>query len=234
MQLWSSSRAETFTQGAREGETYWACASGQCNFFESSSSIPTKRAYSDMSHDRPSGTNGNDAPRRCRTCQGEARQFTVTKDGSNKNRRFWTCKNRPDDECGFFEWDDEPPRTSGGSSNNPNDSCLQCGKSGHWARDCPDKNKPERSKSFGSKASGNDITCFKCGVPGHTSNACPQTGPSGSTGGSEPCFNCGKLGHWASQCPDNGRAPKRARSTSSKGQRGTSRGARRGGRGGRS
>ena len=34
--------------------------------------------------------------------------LTVTKESANKGRKFWSCRTA---RCGFFEWDDEPPRT---------------------------------------------------------------------------------------------------------------------------
>ena len=34
--------------------------------------------------------------------------MTVSKESTNKGRKFWSCRGA---RCGFFEWDDEPPRT---------------------------------------------------------------------------------------------------------------------------
>jgi GRF zinc finger len=34
----------------------------------------------------------------------------VVRDGANQGRKFWTCTKGSDSGCGFFEWDDEPPR----------------------------------------------------------------------------------------------------------------------------
>ena len=34
--------------------------------------------------------------------------MSVSKESSNKGRKFWSCRGA---RCGFFEWDDVPPRT---------------------------------------------------------------------------------------------------------------------------
>lgn len=50
-------------------------------------------------------------------CPLEARLDPVKKEGDNQGRLFWHCPSRMPDGCGFFEWDDEPPRAGGSSSN---------------------------------------------------------------------------------------------------------------------
>jgi DNA topoisomerase-3 len=50
--------------------------------------------------------------RQCR-CKEDAAQRTVTKEGANKGRLFWGCAKGKDEGCGFFEWDDEPSKSSG-------------------------------------------------------------------------------------------------------------------------
>jgi DNA topoisomerase-3 len=42
----------------------------------------------------------------CR-CDLTAVQKSVTKEGPNKGRKFWTCPNSEKARCGFFAWDDE-------------------------------------------------------------------------------------------------------------------------------
>lgn len=51
--------------------------------------------------------------RRCK-CDMTAIQRTVTKDGVNKGRVFWTCPNSEKARCGFFEWDDSQGSSEGG------------------------------------------------------------------------------------------------------------------------
>lgn len=55
--------------------------------------------------------------RQCK-CNENAVQRTVVKEGPNKGRVFWVCPNPQDTRprCDFFEWDDEPPRATGGGN----------------------------------------------------------------------------------------------------------------------
>ncbi|KXN84150.1 DNA topoisomerase 3-alpha [Leucoagaricus sp. SymC.cos] len=113
--------------------------------------------------------------------------LTVQKEGKNQGRKFWKCQNTQNaGDCGFFEWDDEPPRQpgvgtggNGGGGVGFSSSCAyadcslrQCDQEGHWSNDCP--NQPKRPRSFGTASSNTsapatavNATCFKCGMVGH-------------------------------------------------------------------
>jgi DNA topoisomerase III len=78
---------------------------------------------------------GGSATKRCK-CDLTAVSRTVSKEGENKGRAFWTCPNSQGNQCGFFEWDDEdggsgqrPPPGSGGSGI----TCYKCNQQGHFA-----------------------------------------------------------------------------------------------------
>ncbi|KAG2135420.1 hypothetical protein DEU56DRAFT_806924 [Suillus clintonianus] len=203
------SQCKTVTQkSAREGKQFYACGVGDgCGFFKWCDDgpvampanpmplVPAKRALaSERSVDA--------LARQCQ-CREDAARRTVTKEGSNKGRIFWGCPKGKDGGCGFFEWDDEPPKpksaapsrpmsTRSASQNDPSSSggkCFKCDQEGHWASACPNGDMTSRSKPA-SKAGG--------------------------SASSDACFKCGQTGHWTSECPDNGGPgpSKRAKSTS--------------------
>lgn len=52
--------------------------------------------------------------RQCK-CELTAVQKTVTKEGPNQGRVFWTCPNSEKARCTYFEWDDDASGGGAGS-----------------------------------------------------------------------------------------------------------------------
>lgn len=252
-------RKVTQQRSFRQGKEYYACSVDKCDFIAwiegqaniaddaSPSLVPAKRALGASQTESDSI-----AVRTCR-CGENASRRTVSKDGGNKGRMFWGCSKGRDEGCGFFEWDDEPSRSTGASTSvtrstsqtNPSSSgrCFRCDQEGHWASACPTV-KPLSTNSHISK--GDASACFKCGKSGHFMNSCPagpsrsDSGPTGMKAGTPSrgeCFSCGQSGHWTADCPENGRPrpSKRAKSTSAstttKGAKSTRAGTRSGSKG---
>ncbi|KAI0268849.1 DNA topoisomerase [Gloeopeniophorella convolvens] len=187
-------------EGANKGRPFRRCGQpAECDFFEwcdepppearpaqsrpGQPSIPAKRPYAEHA-----------APKRYCQCELTAVLKTVSKEGANKGRQFWSCPSQAA-RCNFFEWDDGENGPGAGAG----------AASGHGPGPAP---LSARTQSAGGQPTAGE--CFNCGQPGHWASACPsgnQRGnlkrskttagkTQGGAGGGE-CFKCGKEGHYS-------------------------------------
>ncbi|KDN42125.1 hypothetical protein RSAG8_06983, partial [Rhizoctonia solani AG-8 WAC10335] len=166
-------------------------------------------------------------PRQGAVCQcGEpAGERTVTKEGPNKGRKFFTCgKERT---CDFFEWFDGPSNPSeggfSGSIQKPRSTIPAKRKSAEYT-------PPDDSRRCNCKLTAVQRTVQKDGPnKGRTFWACPNSekarcgffewddnGANGTGGNNFPataraqpsnddqgrCFKCDQPGHWSNACPN--------------------------------
>lgn len=151
-------------EGPNFGKSFYCCGkdmndSTKCNFFKWKDSVvtvttkqnmPLETIVSEFSNVQKSVAASVFGGRivNCK-CLNEAVQRTVSKEGPNKGKLFWTCASKG---CEFFEWCDKvggglnkPSFSSngnagaGGGSAKGSGSCFKCGGTGHWANNCPSK-----------------------------------------------------------------------------------------------
>lgn len=137
-----------------KGRKFWTCADSKCEFFDwfpqSTQKNTKKRKVSaevtligDHSLN-PICMKSEADTRQCK-CNLDAVSRTVTKEGANLGKTFWTCTKPQDQQCGFFEWDDAAARPSESTTNGSrqreesgpiasgSNACYKCGETGHFA-----------------------------------------------------------------------------------------------------
>ncbi|PWN32112.1 putative DNA topoisomerase type I, partial [Meira miltonrushii] len=180
--------------GPNKGRLFWSCAKiqndpGNCQFFQFADQNPVENGgirssnnYGASSSTSRAGANSSSSSRRC-LCGQEAKQLTVTKEGSNKGRKFWSCPNMDRSaKCDYFEWDEDEGGSGNAGESSDGRSCYNCGRTGHWSAQCP-QNK-------------------KRGNSGHSAARPSKRGTNKSSSTSRgSCYNCGEEGHWSNDCP---------------------------------
>ncbi|XP_061605462.1 DNA topoisomerase 3-alpha [Phyllopteryx taeniolatus] len=174
-------------EGPNQGRQFYKCNSGACNFFlwadqpiqqgalqshwppppppaapPRISQLPRQSlGFRNTAGGGGSGPQGGTEGTMC-NCNEATVTRIVQKDGPNKGRLFHTCGKPRDQQCNFFQWDDENVSPQGafrGGGFNSN-------RNGEKKRRKITGDKPPAAKKPRS--------CGICHMPGHTRVTCPQ------------------------------------------------------------
>ena len=87
----------------------------------------------------------------------------TVRQGANEGRRFNTCPKPRTEQCGYFEWSDEPSRGRGGGGNWRGKGRARTSSFVHGDDGAPSAKRRAPP------------TCSICRIPGHTKRTCPNT-----------------------------------------------------------
>ncbi|KAL0581930.1 DNA topoisomerase [Marasmius crinis-equi] len=236
----SAARRTVTKEGPNTGRMFWTCGNDRtCNYFQFVDELPST-IHAERTHltstnseardlQTQGGANFSSTPEHEEAplcdCKVSADQRTVTKDGVNKGRKFWTCGNNR--ACNFFQFLDDPPSTvptkrtysiatgsdARGSENRggaTSGTCYKCNEEGHWAANCPnDGGSAKKVRGNAGTSSSSPGACFKCSEEGHWASNCPNdngstknsrgfgNSASNITSNGMECFKCHEPGHFS-------------------------------------
>ncbi|KAJ2140759.1 DNA topoisomerase 3-alpha [Coemansia sp. RSA 564] len=151
-------------------------------------------------------------------------QRVTTRESANKGRPFYTCSKPQESRCNFFEWADQQPSASNGSTSmgsfrSPSPSSFYAGSSSNTALKpkcrcglfAALKTKHGEGENHGRdyyqctrSYQGCGFVCWKDEAQAHMEGTLSRPEPSGGASGSSECFKCGQTGHWSRECPSGG------------------------------
>ncbi|GHJ87179.1 hypothetical protein NliqN6_3581 [Naganishia liquefaciens] len=105
-------------EGPNKGRQFWTCAkpmgdSSKCTFFEwdDALAVSTTAHRAHAANDRAGTSQAPAAPtgsKRFCMCRIEAVRLVTQKEGVNQGKAFYKCPKAQNEQCSFFEWEDQP------------------------------------------------------------------------------------------------------------------------------
>eukprot|EP00403_Amphidinium_massartii_P008089 CAMPEP_0178419438 /NCGR_PEP_ID=MMETSP0689_2-20121128/25610_1 /TAXON_ID=160604 /ORGANISM="Amphidinium massartii, Strain CS-259" /LENGTH=528 /DNA_ID=CAMNT_0020040875 /DNA_START=27 /DNA_END=1613 /DNA_ORIENTATION=+ len=188
-------------EGPNTGRTFWCCAKPQgeqCGFFQFTDDPPKAATSGAAAPQMPSGFGGSsfgsaaagfsvqqdalDQQTPLCSCGIPTARRTVRKEGANNGREFWTCPKPREEQCGFFQFVDEPPPAAAGAAGGRRPPVATPVRGQVQTVADAFRSHPAEADGFGRGS----------GFGGRG---------GGGRSGSDVCFHCNQPGHWASECP---------------------------------
>ena len=165
--------------GANKGRQFYVCArprEEQCQMFQwADQPAPPSSARPGPAHQSGGGADSQEV--NCNCGQPSAKR-TVQKEGNNKGRQFYCCPKPRDEQCGFFQWEDEAGAGPAAGPAPGNNSYNQPSFNGPTARGRGGAGgRGGVKRKAGGGDGGGDKRQRKCGLchePGHVRTKCPM------------------------------------------------------------
>uniref|UniRef100_A0A6P7FEZ4 DNA topoisomerase n=1 Tax=Diabrotica virgifera virgifera TaxID=50390 RepID=A0A6P7FEZ4_DIAVI len=169
-------------EGPNTGRQFYKCANNICDFFLWAANDENNVQGGSASNSNAQYQSNQSQNLQCR-CRQAAVLRTVSKQGANTGRQFYTCPKPMGQGCGFFQWADEDAGNGnnygGGGGDDDFGGGGGRGGRGNWNNGNNFAKKRKTDNSRNRTTSHNNQTktkrkCGHCGEEGHIKTKCPN------------------------------------------------------------